>query len=239
MHAAEPGGGRRSASRGARTGTRIEIEPETIVDEDLGAVGTVGVPVAVGVAFDAEAVVDLGVVAFAEQAGVVQAGLPPSAQARRWWTSHHQVGASQPAKMQPPSRCSTARRSRRGQTRGAADVEGQAVGVEDDAGDVGVAGGPAGAGGGQGGAEAGLGGAGAAGGVEQVGRSTLTATCGRMPRQTAGAGGQGGVGPLHEGVAELLGAGAGVCGGAPGGGRPTPGRRGPSPRRPGRGRTGR
>jgi hypothetical protein len=34
---------------------------------DLGAVGAVGVPSAVGLSFDPEAVVDLGVVAFAEQ----------------------------------------------------------------------------------------------------------------------------------------------------------------------------
>ena len=42
---------------------------------DLGAVGPVGAPSAVGLSFDAEAVVDLGVVPFAEQRGVVQAGL--------------------------------------------------------------------------------------------------------------------------------------------------------------------
>jgi hypothetical protein len=38
--------------------------------EDFGAVGAVGVPSAGGVAVDAVAVVDLGVVAFAEQPGV-------------------------------------------------------------------------------------------------------------------------------------------------------------------------
>src|SRR3954452_2339817 len=43
---------------------------------DLGAVGAVGVPAAGGISVDAEAVVDLGVVAFAEQPGVGQAGLP-------------------------------------------------------------------------------------------------------------------------------------------------------------------
>ncbi len=40
-------------------------------DEDLGAVGAVGVPSAAGVSVDPEAVVDLGVVAFAEQPGVL------------------------------------------------------------------------------------------------------------------------------------------------------------------------
>src|SRR3954452_3789975 len=44
--------------------------------QDLGAVGAVGVPPAGGISVDAEAVVDLGVVAFAEQPGVLQAGLP-------------------------------------------------------------------------------------------------------------------------------------------------------------------
>jgi hypothetical protein len=43
--------------------------------EDLGAVGAVGVPSAVGWSLDPEAVVDLGVVPFAEQRGVLQAGL--------------------------------------------------------------------------------------------------------------------------------------------------------------------
>jgi len=41
---------------------------------DLGAVGSPGAPSAVGLSFDAESVVDLGVVAFAEQAEVVQVG---------------------------------------------------------------------------------------------------------------------------------------------------------------------
>src|SRR4051795_6645959 len=45
------------------------------VDEDLGAVGAPGVPSAVGLSLDAEAVVDLGVVSLAEQRGVLQAGL--------------------------------------------------------------------------------------------------------------------------------------------------------------------
>ena len=44
------------------------------MDEDLGAVGAVGVPSAVGISLDAEAVVDLGVVAFAEQSGVLHGG---------------------------------------------------------------------------------------------------------------------------------------------------------------------
>src|SRR4051794_15944498 len=49
--------------------------PERWVDEDLGAVGAPGAPSAVGISLDAEAVVDLGVVSFAEQRGVLQAGL--------------------------------------------------------------------------------------------------------------------------------------------------------------------
>src|SRR4051812_17859056 len=47
-------------------------QPRT--DEDLGAVGAVGVPSAAEIPLDAEAVVDLGVVAFAQQCGVLQAG---------------------------------------------------------------------------------------------------------------------------------------------------------------------
>ena len=49
---------------------------EQRVKEDLGAVGAVGVPSAVGISNDGEAVVDLAVVAFAEEGGVLQAGLP-------------------------------------------------------------------------------------------------------------------------------------------------------------------
>src|SRR3954452_5554227 len=45
------------------------------VEHDLGAVGAPGAPSAVGLSLDAEAVVDLGVVALAEQRGVLQAGL--------------------------------------------------------------------------------------------------------------------------------------------------------------------
>src|SRR3954451_3174921 len=44
-------------------------------DVDLGAVAAVGVPAATVVSLDAEAVVGLGVVAFAQQRGVGQAGL--------------------------------------------------------------------------------------------------------------------------------------------------------------------
>src|SRR5215218_9557501 len=54
--------------------------PEWCRDDDLGAVGSVGAPSGswwrAVVAFDAEAVVDLGVVPFAEQAEVVQVGRP-------------------------------------------------------------------------------------------------------------------------------------------------------------------
>jgi hypothetical protein len=39
------------------------------VQEDLGAVGPVGAPGAVGLSFDAEAVVDLRVMPFSEQHG--------------------------------------------------------------------------------------------------------------------------------------------------------------------------
>src|SRR3954452_17428271 len=45
------------------------------VENDFGAVWAVGVPSAVGLSLDAEAVVDLGVVPFAQQRGVFQAGL--------------------------------------------------------------------------------------------------------------------------------------------------------------------
>src|SRR3954471_19303041 len=43
-------------------------------ERDLGAVGAVGAPAAVGLSFDPEPVVDLGVVAFAEQCEVGQVG---------------------------------------------------------------------------------------------------------------------------------------------------------------------
>src|SRR3954454_11054591 len=59
-------------------GTRTDAElrgEQGRWDEDLGAVGAVRVPSAAGISFDPEAVVDLGVVAFAEQPGVLQAGL--------------------------------------------------------------------------------------------------------------------------------------------------------------------
>ena len=52
------------------------LQQQWCADENLGAVGPVGVPSAVGVAFNLEAVVDLGVVPFAQQRGVLQAGLP-------------------------------------------------------------------------------------------------------------------------------------------------------------------
>src|SRR4051794_25133876 len=58
----------------AGTGEFLAVSGFRLDDQDLGAVGAVGVPSAGGVAFDAEAVVDLGVVAFAEQPGVLQRG---------------------------------------------------------------------------------------------------------------------------------------------------------------------
>ena len=46
------------------------------VQDDLGAVGAVGVPGAVGLSLDAEAVMHLGVVALAEQRAVLDRGRP-------------------------------------------------------------------------------------------------------------------------------------------------------------------
>ena len=119
------------------------------MDEDLGVVGAVGAPSAVGLSFDPEAVVDLGVVAFAEQRGVLQAGLAAVDPVDRWWTSHQWVGASQPANTQCRSR------SLDGPAQvgwddpvAAALVQRLAVGADDDPGDAAVAGQPAGPGGG-------------------------------------------------------------------------------------------
>src|SRR4051812_35357469 len=44
-------------------------------DEDLGAVGAVGVPSPAGISFDPEPVVDLRVMPFADQPGVLQTGV--------------------------------------------------------------------------------------------------------------------------------------------------------------------
>src|SRR5690242_20050742 len=43
-------------------------------DDDLGTVRAVGVPGAAGISFDPEAVVHLGVMPFAQQAGILQRG---------------------------------------------------------------------------------------------------------------------------------------------------------------------
>src|SRR5215204_7612077 len=99
---------------------------------------------------DAEAVVDLGVVAFAEQSGVLQGGLalvgdplaemvdvaPVAGGVAAGEDAGHVAVFDRPAEVgwgDPP---------------GAAEVEGLAVGADDDAGDGAVAGQPAGAGGG-------------------------------------------------------------------------------------------
>src|SRR4051794_12172159 len=62
--------------RTADTGHATSRGERGFGEDDLGAVGSEGAPSVAGwcsvVAFDAEAVVDLGVVAFAEQAGVLQ-----------------------------------------------------------------------------------------------------------------------------------------------------------------------
>jgi hypothetical protein len=92
---------------------------------------------------------------------------------------------------------------------GAAVVQWRAVGPHDDPADVAVAGQPAGAGSGDLGPEAGARGAWAEGGVDQVGQRDGDGHVrldGAQDRRRAG--GEGDVGPLHEGVAELLGAGA-------------------------------
>ena len=75
---------RRTASRRddvRRTGP-LGSDEQRCADEDLGAVGAVGVPSAAGISLDPEPVMDLRVVPFADQAGVLQAVSPPSIQ----WT---------------------------------------------------------------------------------------------------------------------------------------------------------
>src|SRR3954469_3593091 len=59
---AEPSYGRASDSQGC-------------ADEDLAAVGAVSAPSSAGISFDPEPVMDLGVVPFADQPGVLQAGV--------------------------------------------------------------------------------------------------------------------------------------------------------------------
>ena len=63
------------AFQGQLPAPALRVSEVWLVQQDLGAVGAVGVPSPAGVSFDPEAVVDLGVVPFAEQPGVLQAGL--------------------------------------------------------------------------------------------------------------------------------------------------------------------
>src|SRR4051794_36642969 len=85
---------------------------------------------------------------------------PPYIHSMRWWTSHQCVGASQPVLCRfncaavPVAVFDGLADRRRHEPLRSADVEGNAVGVEHDPGDVRVAGHPAGAGGGDDAAEA-------------------------------------------------------------------------------------
>src|SRR4051812_28745383 len=66
---------RSPAARASAGAGELRLVCRGAKDQDLSTVGTVGVPPPAGISLDAEAVVDLGVVAFAEQRGVLQAGL--------------------------------------------------------------------------------------------------------------------------------------------------------------------
>jgi hypothetical protein len=173
------------------------------------------------VAFDAEAVVDLGVVAFAEQRRVVQGCVAV-------------VGEpfEQVVDVAEPVRCVAAGEDaaavafddgaadvRRNDPLVAADVEGEPVGVEQHPGDRGVAGQPARPGRGQGAVEAGAGRARVDRGIEEVGqRDGHDQVRLHRPQRGQPPGGQGQVGQLDEGVAAPLGGGALVAGAAGRGG---------------------
>jgi hypothetical protein len=118
------------------------------VEEELGAVGGPGAPSAVGLSFDAVAVVDLGVMAFAEQAEVGQVGGSVED------PFEDLVGVAPPVRGLAAGEGAAAVAGVEGaalgggdQALGAAEVGGGAAGAEDDAGDGGVAGDPSGAGG--------------------------------------------------------------------------------------------
>src|SRR3954465_9377195 len=142
---------------------------EGLAEEDLGSVGAPGAPSAVGLSFDPEAVVDLGVVSFAEQRGVLQgrlAAVDPFEQVMDVAPPGRRRAAGEHA---APVAMLDGLAQLGGHDPGvAAQVEDRAVGAEEDAGDGGVAGGPAGAGGGDQRAAAEGGGAGPDGWIEEV-----------------------------------------------------------------------
>ena len=221
------------------------VRPQTeqgAVDDDLGAVGAPGAPSAVGLSFDPEAVVDLGVVPFAEQRGVLQEVSPSSSQCEEV-VDVAPVGGGVAAGEDavPVADLDRPAQVRRDEPLGAAQVQRLPVGADDDAGDVAVAGQPAGPGGGDDARRTRCGRRPApVAGSTRSSRSMVTTTCGltrAQDRQVAR--GEGVVGQLDEGVGRLLGAGA-RCprrGGRPA--RSTRARPAPSPRRPRRGRRGR
>src|SRR3954462_14860560 len=139
--------GRRSRRTAALPGRRIHRTragsggERWFVDEDLGAVGAVGVPSAGGVSLDAEAVVDLGVVAFAEQSGVLQAGLAAEDPLQQVVDVAPVMGgaaAGEYARLVPLDDRLAERLGH--EALAASEVEGVAVGAEHDPGDVRVAG---------------------------------------------------------------------------------------------------
>ena len=121
---AEPGDPRRTGSDRGVLETALRLRSGVVRDEDLGAVGAVGVPSAVGISFDPEAVVDLGVVPLAEQRGVLQGGLAvvgvPFA-GRDGRRTRGRGGAA--GEMQVWSRSSTARAGAGGTAVAAAEVQ--------------------------------------------------------------------------------------------------------------------
>src|SRR6478672_9108412 len=131
----------------ARAGfLRAGSQPER--DEDLGAVGAVGVPSAVAISFDPEAVVAFRVVPFAEEAGVLLGGFPaefPFEEVVELAPVGGGVTAGEHAAL--VAQFGGLADVRREDALGAADVHRAGVGVEDDPGEGAVAERPAGAGG--------------------------------------------------------------------------------------------
>ncbi|MBB3085341.1 hypothetical protein FHR93_003568 [Geodermatophilus sabuli] len=177
-----------------------------------------GAPSPVGLSLDAEAVVDLGVVPLAQQGGVGQvrlAAVDPLQQlvdvapVRRGAAAGEHAAAV--AVLDGPA-----------QLRGdhpfvPAEVQRHAVGGHHDPGDARVAGHPAGAGGGDPRPEAQLRRARPGCGVGQVVEVDADDHVRlHRPQDRQGAGGQGVVAQLHQGIAQLLGAGPGVAGAAAG-----------------------
>ena len=145
---------RAGRARGHSGGVQVGVQ------DDLGAVGSLGAPSAVGLSLDrgSRGGPWCGGVRRAGRRFSTEVGPSSRTHSSTWWASHQWVGASQPVNTQCRSRTSRARRMCGGTTRlVAAQVQRLALGADDDPGDGAVAGQPAGPGGGDAGAEAGAG----------------------------------------------------------------------------------